>query len=361
MKKTTIFIVAAIIAVLVGCKTKTPQEIFAEQKSGVVLICNEFYYDITLANGNHIYFTGLDSDGSFKGLTSNLQDVKESPAILNGTGFFIDNTGRILTNRHVVAPQVDKSTVRDNLNSIIGLYAAYIESLQDSLSDRYNAIRQFAYSTVSEDEWGNQYTSLSEDDIQTLSDELDNLKKEYAYAENVKENVRSNILNYDFSIQLHSQFGIAYDGDVINKWSDFMKKPCTLLRVSSDEGTDLALLQLNSKTTPSGRYVYDITSDEAYKADDLEINQALYMIGYNYGVALAATNKGINAQFTSGTLTQQPDGNRVMYSIPAKQGSSGSPVVDDQGRLVAVNFAGASGGDNFNFGIPMIRVLTFLK
>lgn len=93
----------------------------------------------------------------------------------------------------------------------------------------------------------------------------------------------------------------------------------------------------------------------------LDINQPLYMIGYNYGVALAKTNKGINAQLTSGTVTQEPDGNRVTYSIPAKEGFSGSPIVDDRGRLVAVNFAGATGGDSFNFGIPMIRILTFVK
>ena len=42
-------------------------------------------------------------------------------------------------------------------------------------------------------------------------------------------------------------------------------------------------------------------------------------------------------------------------------GSSGSPIVDDRGRLIAVNFAGSSGSDNFNFGIPLMRILTFLK
>ena len=360
MKTTFKFLLLFATILLVGCK-KSPEEIFAEQKSGVVLICNEYYYDITLANGSHIYFTGLDEDGDFNGLTSDLNEVKKNPAILNGTGFFIDQTGRILTNRHVVAPEVDKPTVKRNINAIIGLYAAYIESLQDSMSQRYDAIQNYANGTVSYDEWGNAYTSLSDDDIQMLSQELQNLREQYTYAENVKENVRSNILNDNFSIQLHSQFGIAYDGDNINSWSDFMKKPCNLLRASNDADTDLALLQLRSKATPQDKYIYEIDPDKAYKADDMKINQPLYMIGYNYGVVLAKTNKGINAQFTSGTLTQVPDGNRITYSIPAKQGSSGSPVVDDHGRLVAVNFAGSNGSDNFNFGIPMLRVLTFLK
>lgn len=359
-KKTVFIFLTCVIATLGGCK-KSPEEIFAVQKSGVVLICNEFYYEITLANGSHIYFAGLDQNGEFYGLTSDLNELEKSPAILNGTGFFIDQTGRILTNRHVVAPEIDKPTVKKNINAIIGLYAAYIEMLQDSMSQRYDAIQDGVNSTVTYDEWGNAYTSLSDDDFQVLSQELQNLREQYAYAEDVKEDVHSNILNDDFTIQLHSQFGIAYDGDNINSWSDFMKKPCNLLRASNDADTDLALLQLKSKYTPQGKFVYEIDSDDAYKADNIKINQPLYMIGYNYGISLAKTNKGINAQFTSGTLTQMPDGNRITYSIPAKEGSSGSPIVDDYGRLVAVNFAGSNGSDNFNFGIPMLRVLTFLK
>lgn len=93
----------------------------------------------------------------------------------------------------------------------------------------------------------------------------------------------------------------------------------------------------------------------------LEINQTIYVIGYNYGVVLAKTDNGINAQFTSGTVTQQPDGKRVTYSIPSMPDSSGSPVVDDGGRLVAVNFAKSNGSDNFNFGMPLIRIVTFLR
>ena len=42
-------------------------------------------------------------------------------------------------------------------------------------------------------------------------------------------------------------------------------------------------------------------------------------------------------------------------------GSSGSPVVDERGKLIAVNFAGSNGSDNFNFGIPLMRVLTFVR
>ena len=64
---------------------------------------------------------------------------------------------------------------------------------------------------------------------------------------------------------------------------------------------------------------------------------------------------------TSGKVTQLPDGQRLLYSIPTLQGSSGSPVIDEYGNLVAVNFAKLSGTDNFNFGIPEESIKEFMK
>lgn len=359
MKVCRILLFLFLLMALAGCK-RDPQEIFSEEKSGVVLICNEFYYDVTLANGEHFYFTGVDDDGSLRGLTSDLSSVKNAPTILNGTGFFIDGTGRILTNRHVVAPEIDKEQVRRNMNGFIEGYAEYIQSLQDSMNQRYQAIQQYARSQVYEDEYGETQLNMTQDEADQLNTEIESLKEQYAQAENAKERVRSNILGYNFSIQLHSQFGIAYDGSTVNKWNDFMKNPCTLIKYSQDTNSDLALLQLKGKLTPPDKYVFDYTKFNADK-ENLKITQPLYMIGFNQGVALAKTNNGINAQFTMGTITQNPDGNRIVYSIPAMHGSSGSPIVDENGDLVAVNFAGSNGSDNFNFGIPILRVITFLK
>ena len=348
------------VLMLVGC-AKKPQEIFEEQKSGVVLICNQFYYDITLYNGNHLYFSGLDDDGDFANLTADLAEIKKSPAILNGTGFFIDHSGRILTNRHVVAPQIDKEAVRKNVNTIIEGYASYIEALQDSMAQRYQAIQAYAQESVYQDSEGNSYTSMSQDEVSTLESELESLKEQYAEAQNLKNDIRSNILNNNFSIQLHSEFGIAYDGSNMGSWDDFMKTPCRLLRVSQDANSDLALLQLNKGATPRDVYVFTIDDDNIAACDHLEINQQLYMIGYNAGPQLANTRRGIQVQMTSGKVTQLPDGERVLYSIPTVQGSSGSPVVSESGALVAVNFAKLVGSDNFNFGIPLNRVEEFMK
>ena len=85
------------------------------------------------------------------------------------------------------------------------------------------------------------------------------------------------------------------------------------------------------------------------------------MIGFNAGFVLANTRKGIKVQMTGGRITQLPDGDRLLYSIPAMQGSSGSPVINEWGNLVGVNFAKMNGSDNFNFGIPIQKVRQFVN
>ena len=79
-------------------------------------------------------------------------------------------------------------------------------------------------------------------------------------------------------------------------------------------------------------------------------NSKLFMSSFNLGPRLAITKEGIKSQFNNGSISQKTN-ERLMYSIPTLPGSSGSPVVNMQGQLVAVNFAGLNGTQNFNYGI----------
>ena len=80
------------------------------------------------------------------------------------------------------------------------------------------------------------------------------------------------------------------------------------------------------------------------------------MIGYNQGFNLASTGNGIKTQFTSGTITQDPDDDRILYSIPTLGGSSGSPILNQWGELVAVNFAKTNDFQGFSFGVPASKL-----
>ena len=52
---------------------------------------------------------------------------------------------------------------------------------------------------------------------------------------------------------------------------------------------------------------------------------------------------------------------RMMHCRKSPTGSSGSPVVNEYGKLVAVNFAGVTGTQSFNYGIQVKRVRQFVN
>lgn len=79
-------------------------------------------------------------------------------------------------------------------------------------------------------------------------------------------------------------------------------------------------------------------------------NQKVILIGFNKGMALANTTDGIKSQYTVGNISQKDD-NQMMYTIPSLPGSSGSPVLNLRGELVAVNYAGISSTQSFNYGV----------
>lgn len=175
-----------------------------------------------------------------------------------------------------------------------------------------------------------------------------------------------------------NEIGIAYNDTYVTEVEDFTEKnPCVATKVSDDEKTDLALIQLKNKTTPQGKHIFTIRGYNDKKSDDfvqkvkdvfvsdgdkeLQIDQELIMIGFNAGLILGNTKQGIQVQMTTGKVSQHPDGDRVLYSIPTLKGSSGSPVIDCYGYVRAVNFAKLTGTDTFNFGIPENRILKFLN
>ena len=63
-----------------------------------------------------------------------------------------------------------------------------------------------------------------------------------------------------------------------------------------------------------------------------------------------STQEGMKSQFNSGSISQRTS-ERQMYSIPALPGSSGSPIVNLQAQLLAINFAGLNGTLSFNYGL----------
>lgn len=103
MKK--LFTLSLILVLFAGCSNKkSAEELFKETSSGVVVVLNEFYYEVQLPNGNSLYFKGLDEDGDITGLTADAEEAKKDRNMITGTAFFIDKEGTLMTNRHWHSP-----------------------------------------------------------------------------------------------------------------------------------------------------------------------------------------------------------------------------------------------------------------
>lgn len=369
------FIVGMLCAVLLlaGCNSKESQEqLFTRLSTGVVVVLNRYYYQIELPNGNKLYFTGFDEEGDLANLTADVEEIQ--PEIITGTGFFIDNQGTIMTNRHVAQPIINPSEVRKNLMATLRTIKKACDVRMAELSEAYNALEQQKGNCYTYSFYGGtmiDYQRLAE--IQSQQEELRNA---YAEMQQAKDNVDDNLDPSSMPITPVCELGIAYNDTYVTNEKDFLERnPCVVTKVSDKDDVDLAVLQLKDKKTPEKAHVFALKGRQVGKrsfwqhltsvfSDDgeqkLEMGQQLYMIGYNAGLILGTTKQGLKAQMTSGKVTQLPDGQRLLYSIPTLQGSSGSPVVDEYGNLVAVNFAKLGTTDNFNFGIPEDQIRQFM-
>lgn len=362
---------------LIACNSKppTPEAMYKKQASGVVLVLNKFYYNASLPNGQHLYFTGIEEDGTLTNLTNDVNEIKKNCGYLTGTAFFIDNKGNLLTNRHVAQPSIDPELVKLCFRNI----AEYTKMIYDSqireVTDQYHALDLQRRKLTEPDFWGTELGS--EEQIREIDSELEQLLDRHSELQRERSIIDSQFNPSNITIHPICQLGIGYNDSYVTTEADFMgvNNACSVVRCSQDESTDLALIQLRSGRTPDNCYTFSVDEPKSaesfisklfYKRDNvdtnkLKINQQLYMIGFNAGFVLANTRKGIKVQMTGGRITQLPDGDRLLYSIPAMQGSSGSPVINEWGDLVGVNFAKMNGSDNFNFGIPIQKVRKFVK
>ncbi|MDE7153155.1 MAG: serine protease [Muribaculaceae bacterium] len=349
-KRFHIFCTVCVMAVMqivssCGASSSAPQTITAadvaeEFSSGVVLIQNKFYYELHVNGINPMYFTGLDN-GEIQGFTFDINEV--TPTLAWGTGFFINENGYIATNAHVADPQISAKDARGFVVNALSETADEMTNEINKITDKIN-IAQLALLGSS----GSERRQM-----QAIYEEL---LEQRENAQNFV-NIYNRLSSGDCDIKLHSDLSVAYSNTHVNKLSDF--NDCVLLR--SDGEHDVAIMQLKSKVTPEGRYIFEVYDDIEGDENDCPVGTQLFLVGYNHGPELAITEDGLKPQVFSGAITQNTDSKQMLYSIPTLHGSSGSPVVDEYGDLVAVNFAGLGGTQNFNYGIKVKHLSKLLN
>ena len=373
MKQLKLFFLSlfAIVSLVACDSAKTSDQILTECGSGVVMVADQFYYKITLPTGKVWYFTGFDADGDLENWTMDLVEIQKNKKMITGTGFLISKDGKILTNRHVAAPSITLSDTKKSVRSLLNSMAEMVRMEMESMSERYDELENEKRSCYSYNEYdGNFY--VDNEKLQEIEQEQAELKEAYDGDSEIKNSIKTLDLS-ELKVEPVCEIGIAYNNTFVTKISDFI--PCVVTSVSNKENVDLAMLQLKNKQSPEGKFIFAVSEEDEEQGlidkvkgifsssdkDELQTEQKLYMIGFNAGFSLSNTSQGIKAQITSGTISQKPDNDKIMYTIPSLPGSSGSPVVNEYGKLVAVNFAGVTGTQSFNYGIQVKRVRQFVN
>lgn len=327
----TVHIIAFFVTVILlpSCKHSMGQEdLYDKTSSGVVLIFNSYYYSVALPNGVEFFFNDIE-DGELVGVTTEEKEAEAESNGCSGTGFFISEDGLLMTNRHVARPDVDN----DQINEILKNFKRNLKSMYSDYMEKVaTKYHQYEGNLTMQAKCAELYNSYMKE-----REEIDDMDMN------------------DAEVRTHTSLYAAFNGSHIVKLEDLSK--CDIIAVSDDPNVDLALIQLKDGETPEGTYIFSLKEED----EELTMDDKLYMIGYNKGLTISKTVQGIQSQIYSGNITQKGDGEKILYSIPSLPGSSGSPVIDEYGKLVAVNFAGFTGTQNFNYGIPSKIIRDFLN
>ncbi|MFS3085769.1 S1 family peptidase [Bacteroides uniformis] len=354
------FIVLNMVACTSQKESYTQEQLYEKMSSGVVLVQNTYNYEVSNEKYSSFYIlTTRDRYTCHKYDNQTHDSIKENyNNTIYGTGFFLNNKQTVVTNSHVINPKIDTIQLYNSIKAyLINEIEKYTKLLEASLEYKSFYTKQLADNKSLPNHIYSQYKErINEYDkcIQVferhISDEL------------LKE-LQDKDFEKNYKIRIDAQIGIALNGSKILSNKDF-----GVVTVIKDvPNYDLGIIApfgitsyvfSNSDENYKNRYVFKLPNETNNSKNNEELK--LYMIGFNRGPNLALTNEGIKAQITQGNISQNTDSIKIMYSIPALQGSSGSPVVNQYGELVAVNFAGISTTQGFNYGIKAERLKEIL-
>lgn len=187
--------------------------------SAVVMVRNVYHYNIELADNPYKLPVHMESKNY----------------VCFGTGFFIDEEGRIGTNRHIACPWLEEYQTQDAYTQL---------KIEDELKqewDNYLERNIPARVTTQEELDQLQNTQLGNKILEACSNSSNPLKA----LNNMLEKLRSTPVKITGESDIIS---IAYANRHYTKFDEF--SPAVMVAESGSKEKDVAILQLNTKETP---------------------------------------------------------------------------------------------------------------
>lgn len=282
-------------------KLMTDNEIYAKYKNSTVLLIGFYYYKVSAGNLDlgklELPTEVVISEGKLKAVNGQRGNMN----MYTGTGFFVSEDGKIVTNLHIVRPWL-------------------FEKDLSLISDQY---KMFMASVASENPALNAFTAQ--------------IKVE-------------GVLDYIGMIPNGVYFG-----------EDNLKK-CREFAVHDNIEKDVAILQLETMKLPDKSSIVDL-NQAVVNDTEITVGSHIYTLGFPFGLSLQdlKSPKGIQLLGHGGSITQESTKYSFGFDAASYGGASGSPIFNEKGQLIGILNSGVSKSQGFNYAIKASYVVDLLN